>query len=1589
MQKTKLFYCYAHARRDKSLQDQLAKQLAPLKHLGLIAEWSDRDILAGQSWRQEIDQRINTADIILLLISSDFIASNYCSSIEMKRALERHEAGEARVIPIILRPVDWQILPIGELQALPTEGKPITMWANREEAFLAVAQGIRRVIEAFLPISEVCPYRGLADFTEQYHRFFYGRERALDTILSRLRSSTHFLALLGPSGGGKSSLVQAGLIPYLRQGTWLGVGTHLEAIISRPDRDPFAELALRGLPGISINLTERVRDWRNRHPNKERLILVIDQFEEIWTNCSPKIVQDFTNQLVALVQSPESANLTLILIVRDDFSSRFERHVVLAELVEQSRVRVPPTLRRSELLAIIQEPAKAQKLYFDEGLVDMIIEDVLAADSTEVDGELVTYNTILPLLEFALFRLWDERQDREMTREAYKRIGRVSGGLTVWADNVLSKLDTRLQLLARAIFTKLIHLGDESQHIPHSRRRRTLDELYPEQKDTHFVIARLAEARLLVTSRDPQDNEESVEIIHDVLLHKWNKLQIWIAEDRSFLAWRQEFEKRVDLWIETDPHDPILRDEGRLLRGRDLEDAERWLAEHVLDFSLLQQNFIQTSRKQVDHQRQSAIARRLVAHSESIRTQQPELVFLSVILAAEAMKRSPSIDVDQALRSAMASTPRPLLSLAHKKMITSLAFSPDGRELVTASADCHVIIWRIPYGIRTKSLVHQGPVNALAFSPDGRRLATASSDHTVGVWSAVDWHHISFLTHQSPVKALIFSPDSQHLATASEDNRVAIWRWQEAGNEPLALLDHIDHINSLAFSPDGQYLATASSDGSASVWKVPGGERIIQLQHHFRVLAVTFSPDGRYLVTASEDGNVSVWEVPDGQQLHNLKHEWQVGALAFSPDGRYLVTVGGDRFARVWEMPAGILLTSLEHLGNTHSAAFSPDGQYLATGGEMTRVCKVKDWHQIAYLLKCTHIHSVTFSPNGKYLATAGQESTAHLWEIANKLPSACLTCNAVKAMIFTSDQKYLITFSGTFAAKWDINRNVCIKRSNFHKFPISLVQFGSDEQFFVSIGLKKNVIIVNMKNRRHFSLPHDHDVNTVVFSQDGHYLATASNERGERGEKSPVVLWEFPFSSSLISLNQEDFVEKILFSPASTYLAIVSSTAGVAVWEMKTHSQLLNIPERYIHDIAFSPDEQYLAFACSGETRVYDLLNNRFAYSLEQMMGTRILFSPNGRYLAGASDDKNACVWEFPKGRLLAYLAHKGEVKGVAFSPDNHYVATASWDNTVGIWEVTTGSQLICLNHDTKVKDVYFSADGKYIASLDVDDTLRLWMWKPEDMIVQAYAHIPRNLTEQEWLTYLGTEPYQKTYPDSAEFYEKASYLTNALVKQEFAQPETDPLLITEQTKQVMLSAEKETQHFQQSFINTEHLVLEEVQEVDTRTTAKGDGENQFYSGQGRQELAQSRDDGALLTEQAKQAILFANKAARSFNHNYIGTEHLLLGLLDEPTGRAGKLLNELGIKPEKVRSALEFIIGRVDRRVPGEIGMTSGAKKALELASHEAHLLNHRSIGTEHLLLGLVREGEGIAAGILESLGINLEKMRTRTIQLLHQSE
>ncbi len=210
-----VFYSYAH--EDEKLRERLEKHLTILKNEGAIAGWKDGDIAAGGEWDDEIKKHLNAAKIILLLISEDFLASKYCYEVEMNRAMERHERGEARVIPVILHDVDWSRAPFGKLKALPKDGKAVSSWRNRAQAFTNIALGIRKVADQLRNTGATAPVSQAAIADDSLPRIwnvphlrnpnFTGREELLKQLHEALTSGKHAAltqALHGLGGVGKT-----------------------------------------------------------------------------------------------------------------------------------------------------------------------------------------------------------------------------------------------------------------------------------------------------------------------------------------------------------------------------------------------------------------------------------------------------------------------------------------------------------------------------------------------------------------------------------------------------------------------------------------------------------------------------------------------------------------------------------------------------------------------------------------------------------------------------------------------------------------------------------------------------------------------------------------------------------------------------------------------------------------------------------------------------------------------------------------------------------------------------------------------------------------------------------------------------------------------------------------------------------------------------------------------------------------------------------------------------------------------------------------------------------------------------------------
>ncbi len=282
----KVFCSYAP--EDDKYRRQLETHVSILKQQGLISLWHDQQILPGSNWVHTINEYLETASVIILLISADFLASDYCSNIEMKRALERYEANEVRVIPIIVRPCDWQQLPLASLQALPIDGKPISRWTSKEEAWTQVAAGLRRVIEDLALLSASTPHSSLPPiWMIPYPRnpFFLGRDKLLSQIYEQMHASrattlSQAQAISGLGGIGKTQIAIEYAYRY-SQDYQVVLWAHAESIDTL--NTSYFQIATKlNLPKEMIReqdvLVQAVKNWLQGH---RTWLLILDNADEL------------------------------------------------------------------------------------------------------------------------------------------------------------------------------------------------------------------------------------------------------------------------------------------------------------------------------------------------------------------------------------------------------------------------------------------------------------------------------------------------------------------------------------------------------------------------------------------------------------------------------------------------------------------------------------------------------------------------------------------------------------------------------------------------------------------------------------------------------------------------------------------------------------------------------------------------------------------------------------------------------------------------------------------------------------------------------------------------------------------------------------------------------------------------------------------------------------------------------------------------------------------------------------------------------------------------------------------------------------
>ena len=1211
----------------------------------------------------------------------------------------------------------------------------------------------------------LCPYQGLFHFSHQEAEYFFGRDEFIEELF-QVTQTRNFIPVLGASGSGKSSVVLAGLVPRLvQQGNWQF--THF-----RPGGDPFHALALALVPlyrsqqdstdniiqarKLATSLSQNelplgdVFEEIKRHHPKQRILVIADQFEELYTLCrDEQIRRRFLDTLLDTFKpGSQQSELSQILVatMRVDFLGNALSYRPLANVLRDKDVKIS-SMDSKELREVIVKPAQKLGVSFDSGLVERILKDI-----DKEPGN-------LPLLEFALTELWQKRDGKQLTHQGYEAIGEVSGALTSYADGEFKKFKPEEQEKVKRIFVQLVRPGEGTED---TRRVATKAELHGKNWD---LVRRLADARLVVTSRavithGQNAEQETVEIVHEALIRNWGQLKGWMATDREFRAWQERIRAAMVQWQE------MNRDGSLLLRGAALVQAQEKLSERREELSGAEREFIGLSQKSQKRQHQRTIGlitaafvvisgiagvadwqRRRAVRNETMANLRAKIATLdarlvsgeaSLQLQLEAIKvgrelqklPKPSLDVSiqgrDLLRRIVYETKKEVNHLSgHQDLVIDVVFSPDGKYLASASEDDTVKLWTAQGDLVTTMSDHEKNVIDVVFSPDGQFLASASWDKTVKLWTAQGKLVANLEGHQNIVRKVVFSPDGKYLASASDDKTVKLWTAQ--GKLVANLEGHQNIVRKVVFSPDGKYLASASDDKTVKLWTAQG-KLVANLEGHQNIVRkVVFSPDGKYLASASDDKTVKLWTA-QGKLVANLEgHQGWVTNLVFSPDGKYLVSASDDETVKLWTAQGKLVSTLSGYQSNIHEVVFSPDGKYLASaGGTVDKTVKLWNLEKELVTTLFGHqgsVNGVMFSPDGKYLASVSGDKTVKLWTAKVELVSTLFGHQGSVDVVFSPDGKYLASANLDKTVKlWNLEGELVTTLSG-HQEGVTDVVFSPDGKYFASASFDKTVKLWTAQGELVANLEgHQDTVWKVVFSPDGKYLASASFDK-------TVKLWTAQGELVANLEGHQGYVDKVVFSSDSQYLASASYDKTMKLWNLEGEliTTLSGRQGGVIDEMVFSPDGKYLASAGSDNTvKLWNLEGELIAtLSGHQDNVSDVVFSPDGKYLASASSDNTVKLWNL-EGELIATLSgHQDNVSDVVFSPDGKYLASASSDNTVKLWNLEGELVTTLSGHQKSITDVKFSPDGQYLASASYDKTVKLWNFNLEELLTHACNHV------------------------------------------------------------------------------------------------------------------------------------------------------------------------------------------------------------------------------------------------------------------------
>jgi WD40 repeat protein/uncharacterized caspase-like protein/energy-coupling factor transporter ATP-binding protein EcfA2 len=1186
--------------------------------------------------------------------------------------------------------------------ASPSTGLSIAGWITQLQVYLAGnvdlqiwLSGTQGVIE-IVPANthnrhgttgldlKICPYRGLRAFQAEDYQYFYGRESLTQQLINELAKKS-FLAVVGASGSGKSSVVQAGLIAQLRQGKQLPGSEYWWIKVLRPGVHPLTALSQRLtdkkdgenhliLEGILYQGVEGFVYWIRNRP-EPMVVLVVDQFEELFTLASSEDKRRFLELLLGAVQyAPD--RFKLVITLRADFISSSLEVPSLAQLLQKSSVLVPPHLNDDDYRRVIVNPAEQVGLKVEPGLVEVLLQEL-----NHSAGD-------LPLLEFVLEQLWECREGGELTLKAYQQhVGGIKAALEKKAQGVYDNLDNLAQDCTRWIFLSLTQLGEGTED---TRRRVLKSDLvvkkYP-QELVERTLQALTIAKLVVVSLEGEvlgtgKGEEctaisgsdlvTIEVAHEILIRHWSSLRWWLEENRIRLRSQRQIVQAATLWQNHGQQADFL------LQGVRLAEAEEIYVKYTDELSSDVQDFIIACLEARQQQQ--------LAQKKRLRQAQIAVVVISGLGIIASIFGGLAYWQKQAAQmreiAALNASSQAFL-LSHQQLEAVIASIKAGRELkqvLAPAVDLKIsTIATLQQSLNQSQEInrlsgHSQQINAVKFSPDGKIIASASDDQTVKLWTDQGKLIFTITGFNQRVKSIAFSPNGQLIA-ASTGNKIQLYH--RNGKFIKTFTGHQDIVTEVNFSHDGKLLVSSSFDQSIKIWDING--RLVNSWNAANgwVNTVRFSPDDQIIVNGGEDNLVKIWR-KDGKLIKILPgHQGHITKVGFSNDGKFIATASEDKTIKLWNSTGNLLQTLTGHTQQINSISFSPDNQTLASASADNTI---KLWRIDGKLLSNINgnnqpIRDIAFSPNGKIIASVSDDKTVRLWQVKNHQ--------------YISGDIYSIAIYGhTFAAAgWD------------------------------------GKIYFNEKGKLTNFQAHQDIINAITFNHDGQLLASGSADK-------TIKIWQ---ENKLIKTftGHADRVTSLSFSPDNQILASGSADKTLKLWRLADGKLLKTLTGHSdeVTSINFSPDGQTIVSGSFDQTvkiwrRDGTLVKNFTGHGLAI---ASVIFSPNGQMIASASWDNTIKLWNPTTGKLIHTLTgHTDGVTSLSFTSDGQILASGSADQTIKVWNVTTGELLKTLSgYPHPITSLSFTADNKTLVVGGKEAGVMLWNFDLDSLLSKGCTTI------------------------------------------------------------------------------------------------------------------------------------------------------------------------------------------------------------------------------------------------------------------------